>query len=112
MTVSSTANAAVLLYDARARVVFSTAYFFTPYQRSDVLFLIDPNASSADVLPVAPSTWTAMESLALRCGANVGGINFDLLRRQVMDWRGVTAHGLAGAGEQRLSGFLHCLFLH
>ena len=53
-----------------------------------------------------------MESLAKRCGANVGGINFDLLRRQVMDWRGVTAHGLAGAGEQRLSGFLHCLFLH
>ena len=96
---------------------FSTAYFSIAYHRSHCLsplcvLLIDPSASNADVLPVALSTWAAMESLAKRCGANVGGINFDLLRRQVMDWRGVTAHGLAGAGEQRLSGFLHCLFLH
>ena len=76
------------------------------------LELIDPSASNADVMPIAPSTWVAMESLAEQCSANVGGINFDLLRRQVMDWRDVTVDRLAGAGEQRLRVFLHYRLYH
>ena len=59
--------------------------------------LVDPSASNANVLPVAASTWDAMKSLVDRCGANVGGIDFRLLKRQIQDWRDVTAVELSPA---------------
>jgi len=49
--------------------------------------LIDPTAPNKDVLPVAPETWDAVEDLVKRFGREVGGIDFETLRDEILAWQ-------------------------